>query len=113
MTINEENYRSSVFAFLNGAIELKQLEGGPIDQKDYADMLIQTEQRCDQFYEQAYRAKSRLFQRLHVEEDLGVNSLHDNLMFVATQMAMAMFESGVRYARSFPEGFGLIPPGTE
>ncbi len=28
MTINEENYRSSVFAFLNGAIELKQLEGG-------------------------------------------------------------------------------------
>ena len=103
MTINEENYRSSVFAFLNGAIELKQLEGGPIDQKDYADMLIQT----------AYRAKSRLFQRLHVEEDLDVNSLHDNLMFVATQMAMAMFESGVRYARSFPEGFGLIPPGTE
>ena len=51
MTINEENYRSSVFAFLNGAIELKQLEGGPIDQKDYADMLIQTEQRCDQLYE--------------------------------------------------------------
>lgn len=76
-------------------------------------MLIQTEQRCDQFYEQAYRAKSRLFQRLHVEEDLDVNSLHDNLIFVATRMAMAMFESGVRYARSFPEGFGLIPPGTE
>lgn len=76
-------------------------------------MLIQTEQRCDQLYEQAYRAKSRLFQRLHVEEDLDVNSLHDNLMFVVTQMAMAMFESGVRYARCFPEEFDLIPPGTE
>lgn len=106
MTINEENCRSSIFAFLNGAMELHQLEGVSADQKDYVDMLIRTERRCDQLYEQVYSARRRLFQRLHAEEDLDVNCIYESLMLIASQMAMAMFESGVQCAHSFPEGSG-------
>ena len=66
-------------------------------------MLMRTEQRYDQLYEQAYTAKSRLFQRLHAEEDGDVTCIYENLMDIAAQMSMAMFDSGVQYARRFPE----------
>ncbi len=103
MELKESDFKDCILAFLSGGCEPGALQEMLKGEQKHLNRLIAVEAQCDELYSQAYQAKGRLFQRLHSDKDADVTCIFENLMGIASQMAMAMFDSGVAYARSNPE----------
>lgn len=89
--------RQLVFYLMDGSFNLKEF---PVPESKYVINEYAEGQKCSLLYEEAYRIKQNLFNRLKSPDDPEVERLMDLLLDIGEHMSMKMFDYGWFFAKA-------------
>lgn len=87
--------RQLIFYLMNGDLDLDHF---PVPESQYVENEYAVGKTCNALYDEAYRIKQNLFNRLKSPDDPEVERLMDVLLDIAEQMSMKMFDYGWLFA---------------
>lgn len=94
-----EVWKEWIFDLMTDVVDTEQY---PVEESKYVENIFAEGSTCEEAYQEVYEAKCRLCQRLGIQEDRDVECIIENLLDVAKQMSMKMFDYGVLFTSHSP-----------
>lgn len=96
MRYESEEKKNLIFDLMNGSLVLDEVKD-PV--KDQVQDEFSSGSYCSELYEEVYRAKVSLCNRLGVQEDSDIETIISNLTLIGRHLSMKMFDYGMDEAQ--------------
>lgn len=93
-------FKQTIYELMNGTLRLEEY---PVEESDVVANEFAEGKLCDALYQEVFLANMRLCARLGVDEDADAEIMITNLLEIAKQLSMKMYDYGVIFSQECEE----------